>query len=396
MALSHGAVLAAIVLALGTLLYVVLQRHLDMQATASVVAAAGDEADRVRESGPGAGPSDNDQPSSAAIQVALYLPDGRVVGEAIDVPAWLQPQATPTATIRARGEPVRVATIRVARYGRPVATVVAGRSLLPEQDLLARVRLLLLAGGLVAVVASMGAGWVLAGRALRPVRRAYQAQAGFAADASHELRTPLAFVRSGVEVLAEREPELGSDVLEEVDYLTGLTERLLDLARADSGSIRLSATPFATAALCRRVAERNQVVSGVQAEVVRPSIRTETEQGPSALGDPVAVQAALDALLENVSRHGGNLASITCSLAADRVRIAVADHGPGLSGEQRRRAFDRFFRSDASRARGVGGAGLGLSLARALISAQHGRLWLEETPGGGLTAVIELPAARPA
>ena len=74
-------------------------------------------------------------------------------------------------------------------------------------------------------------------------------------------------------------------------------------------------------------------------------------------------------------------------------RLTFADHGPGMAPEQRAAAFDRFFRADPSRAREQGGAGLGLALARELVAAQRGRMWLEATPGGGVTAVVELPAS---
>ena len=72
----------------------------------------------------------------------------------------------------------------------------------------------------------------------------------------------------------------------------------------------------------------------------------------------------------------------------------MADHGPGMSPELRERAFERFVRADPARSRASGGAGLGLPLARSLIEAQRGRMWLDETPGGGITARIELRAAR--
>src|SRR5205807_2243183 len=116
----------------------------------------------------------------------------------------LRPHRSEVVDANVRNESVRLVTIPARADGRLVATVVAGRSLLPEQSLIHRVRLLLLFGGIAAVVASLVAGWWLAGRAVHPVRRAYEAQANFAADASHELRSPLAFVRQAVEVMGER------------------------------------------------------------------------------------------------------------------------------------------------------------------------------------------------
>ena len=103
-----------------------------------------------------------------------------------------------------------------------VAWVAAGRSLESEDRLLQQVRLLLIVGGAIAVVASLFAGWWLAGRAVRPVERAYRAQAGFAADASHEpARRSRSSVQGGGPL--RRRPELGAEVLADVDYLTGMT-----------------------------------------------------------------------------------------------------------------------------------------------------------------------------
>jgi hypothetical protein len=73
--------------------------------------------------------------------------------------------------------------------------------------------------------------------------------------------------------------------------------------------------------------------------------------------------------------------------------MEVADHGSGIPADRRERVFDRFYRGDPARTHQDGGAGLGLALARSLIEAQKGRLWLCDTPGGGLTVVVELAAA---
>jgi signal transduction histidine kinase len=124
------------------------------------------------------------------------------------------------------------------------------------------------------------------------------------------------------------------------------------------------------------------------------AVRLETVGNGSvrAIGDRVATEAALDAVLENVRVHGGGTATVSWSADAAHAFVSVADHGPGLDPGLREAVFGRFHRGDASRARETGGAGLGLALSRRLIEAQGGSMWLEETPGGGLTAKLSLPA----
>jgi len=388
MALSHGGVLALIVIALGSSGYVLLGRSLDRAATASVLSAAQAEANRIAEAGRVTAPPDNDVPSSSAVRVAVFLRDGSIVGEGGDAPSWLRARPVSPATISVLGEKVRLVTVPAVSRGAVLANVIAGKSLEPENRLLERVRLLLGIGFAVGVAGSMTAGWFLAGRAARPVRRAYEAQANFAADASHELRTPLAFVRSGVEVLAESDPKLGNDVLREVRYLTSLTERLLTIARSDSGALLLPTEPIHLAEACRRSAGRSEQVLGVQ-------VTTRVADDTSALADPVALEAVLDALFENVARHGGGATEVSAERSAGTVMLTLADHGRGMTKDERAHAFERFFRVDPARSREDGGAGLGLALSKALVEAQRGRIWLEDTPGGGLTVRIELVDGSP-
>ena len=110
-----------------------------------------------------------------------------------------------------------------------------------------------------------------------------------------------------------------------------------------------------------------------------------------AAGDRVGLEAALDAVLENVNVHGGGRAELRWEAIGHEVVVSVTDHGPGLVGEAADRAFERFFRADPSRTRETGGAGLGLAVARTMVEAQGGHMWVEPTPGGGLTARIALP-----
>jgi two-component system, OmpR family, sensor histidine kinase CiaH len=388
MALSHGGVLLLILVTLGGVGYLLLARSLDRNATAVAQAAVAQEADRAAEAGRLVQPPDSDVPSSAEVRLALYDASGAFVGEPGDAPGWLHPRSTPVSTVSVLGEEVRVVTAPIHIHGTLAGTVVAGLSLQPTEHLLERVRLVLLLGGLVAVAVSSGAGWVLAGRAVRPVRRAYEAQTAFAADASHELRTPLAFVRSGVEVLAATDPALGQEVVEEVDHLAALTDALLALARSDAGVLPIRLQPVEARKLCEGAAERGRRALGVQVDVIGV-----TAEASCCSADPVALHAALDTVIENVARHGRGLATLTVGADDRRVWIEIADHGPGLPAEQRARAFERFYRADPARTREDGGAGLGLSLAKALVEAQRGSIQLDETPGGGLTVLIRIPRA---
>jgi len=383
LALSHALVLAVILLFLGGVVQFLIARSLDDGVTTQLRQEDEAQVERMVENGAALPPADVDAPSAAAVQVAVFqAPSREPLGEPSEIPSWLTLAPPGVKNLNVAGEHVRVVTMPAIVGGRTVAWVEAGRSLLPEERLVHRLRLFFLLAGGLAVLVSVGAGWWLAGRAVHPVERAYGAQAGFAADASHELRTPLAFVRSGVEVLAEGDPQLGAEVLSQVDYLAGLSERLLQLARAERGGF-VEALPVDLANACRASARRSERVhanrlslTGIDGLIVR--------------GDPVAVEAAIDAVLENVAVHGGGAAEVRWERNSHRAIVSVVDHGPGIPEELAHHAFERFFRADASRARDTGGAGLGLAVARALVEAQGGRMWVEPTPGGGLTAKISL------
>ena len=256
------------------------------------------------------------------------------------------------------GEHVRVVTVPARFEGQVIAWVAAGRSLEAEDRLLHQVRLLLLVGGAIAVVASLFAGWWLAGRAVRPVERAYRAQAGFAADASHELRTPLAFIRSGVEVLSERDPDLGNEVLADVDYLTGLTQRLLMMARAESGTVSLERTPIDVGPICRSAARRSEVAHADRLTISGPDDLT-------AVGDRVGLEAALDAVLENVHEHGGGTAELTLGRRRRR-RFGLGGGSRPGSARRRRRAGVRAVLPRRS----VAGEGYGGRRARAVAGSR--------------------------
>src|SRR5581483_9027763 len=161
MAASHAAVLAIIMLALGGGGYTLLARGLDRAATDDLRTAARAQVSRIVEEGHPIPPPDSDVPSTSAVQVAVFFPDGVRLGEQAEAQTWLRPGARPVEDLTVAGERVRLVTLPARRGNTLLATVVAARSLEPEERLLQRVRLLLLAGGAVAIGLSLVAGWWL-------------------------------------------------------------------------------------------------------------------------------------------------------------------------------------------------------------------------------------------
>ena len=109
---------------------------------------------------------------------------------------------------------------------------------------------------------------------------------------------------------------------------------------------------------------------------------------------PLALRSCLSNLLENALRYAGS-AQIELRDSRDQVEVRVCDHGPGIAAEQREAVFEAFFRIEGSRNRNSGGVGLGLTIAREAARRQGGDIHLEQTPGGGLTAVLCLPRQPP-
>jgi len=210
-----------------------------------------------------------------------------------------------------------------------------------------------------------------------------RSQGEFVADASHELRTPLTALRLRLESLPTS-PDRDA-ALQETDRLRDLVDGLLALARADAGSE--GAARVDASALARE-----------RVEAWLPLADEHDVALVAQLDGPLAVRAAprrlaqvLDNLFANALEASPDGATVTLSAAVSPpwVELHLRDQGPGLTAEQRNRAFDRFWRAGS----GGGGSGLGLAIVRRLVAADEGEVELREARGGGVDAVVRL---RPA
>ncbi|HEX4997975.1 MAG TPA: heavy metal sensor histidine kinase [Terriglobia bacterium] len=220
----------------------------------------------------------------------------------------------------------------------------------------------------------------------------------FTADASHELRTPLTALRSVGEVglRGKRDPvayrEIIGSMLEEVDRLSRLVDRLLTLSRADNREFQLAVETVSLGGLASEVADQMEVL----AEEKGQSIRVEQEGDPRWTGDPLVLRQAIMNLVDNAIKYTPDGGQITLRVASAGTEstIDVRDTGPGIPPAQRSRIFDRFYRVDSARSRDHEGAGLGLSIAKWAVEVNNGKLSLVETgEASGSLFRITLPAA---
>jgi two-component system OmpR family sensor kinase len=218
----------------------------------------------------------------------------------------------------------------------------------------------------------------------------------FVADASHELRTPVATIRGYAELYRagalDDRPDLDDAMRrteQEAVRMGSLVDDLLHLARLDQGR-PLARDVVDVADLARDVVQ--------DAAAVEPDrvVRLDADQPVMVVGDRPRLHQVLANLVGNAMVHApGAAIDVRVAVEGDRAVIEVTDDGPGMQKGDAARAFERFYRADASRSRHRGGSGLGLSIVQATVAAHGGTTELTTAPDAGTTVRIELPRRAP-
>ncbi|HAS09382.1 MAG TPA: two-component sensor histidine kinase [Acidimicrobiaceae bacterium] len=346
---------------------------------------------------------------------------------------WGSLRAAERGRLGTEGGPVEFLAVPLRTGGETAGVFVVANFLRGEQaEIDDGFQIAVVVSGIVLFVA-IGAAWVLAGRLLRPVRQltdtarsigdqdlsrripvdghdeiaelgrtfnsmlgrleeAFVLQRAFVADAGHELRTPITIVRGHLELMGDdpqdREETLAV-VTDELDRMTRLVEDLLLLARAEEPDfleiepVELSDLTTGMITKAQTLGDRRWLVDACAVGVVAADRRR--------LG-----QAWLN-LITNAVEHTGDGAEvgIGSETTDNEVRLWVRDGGTGIAIADQDRIFERFARA-APGPRRSAGAGLGLSIVRAVATAHHGRVELEAQPGSGSTFTIIIPAQPPA
>lgn len=246
--------------------------------------------------------------------------------------------------------------------------------------------------GAACFAAFLGASLLLARWMVRPVEQAWEQQKQFVADASHELKTPLTVIMTNAELL--QGPDRGEaarfadSILTMSRQMRSLVERLLDLARSDSGRSAGTLAAVDLSALAENALlpfeplffERGLELLG------------EIEPGITVQGSAEQLRQAVDALLDNAQKYsapGGRVEVRLRRAGKRRCRLGVSNPGDPLSKTELEDIFKRFYRVDKARSRD-GSFGLGLSIAQGIVERHRGRIWAESENGVN-TFCIELP-----
>lgn len=248
---------------------------------------------------------------------------------------------------------------------------------------------LILINGVI-LIFSGGAGYLLAGRTLKPIKEMVDEQNQFVSDASHELRTPLATLRAEMEgkLLEKNISDLAArnlinSNLEELDRLQRLSESLLKLTRVHKATEKVLVTDII-----------NDSINKMSQLATKKQIRIENNRLTNKiLLEKDSLQELLIILLDNAIKYSPEKSKVV--LSAKKVRqeliISVKDQGTGISSEDMPHIFERFYRADKSRS-DTSGYGLGLSIAKKIVEAHKGTIMAESKLGKGSTFTISIPA----
>jgi len=217
----------------------------------------------------------------------------------------------------------------------------------------------------------------------------------FSADASHELRTPLTILQLELEGIAQnyrRDASLGDQIgsaLEETNRMSRIVESLLTISRLDAGEVKMDKLRLDLGELAASTAGEMKLL----AEEKSISLGIHVESGMQVLGDRVRLQQVIVNLIDNSIKYTqiGGAIKVRVLREGNSAVLEVSDNGLGIPPHSLPHVFERFYRADKARSRATGGAGLGLSIVKAICAAHNGEITVSSQEGHGSSFRVELP-----
>lgn len=239
------------------------------------------------------------------------------------------------------------------------------------------------------------------GNSFAKMRTQEQLRGDLVAAISHDLGTPLTSMRVMIEAIrdgvvqdADTITQYHDHIHKEITYLDHLIDDLFELSRLESTAPGLDIVLVDVQSLVLETVERLRSLSEQRDVLVEVSLSTTLSEVDA---DPIQIQRVITNLIQNGIQHTPASGTVRVSghATAHELQIDVANDGEAIQSESLQHVFERFYRDTTSRSRQRNGAGLGLAIAKAIVEAHKGRIWVENMPGGGTRFAFTLPLVQP-
>ncbi|MBM7654384.1 sensor histidine kinase [Neobacillus cucumis] len=290
-----------------------------------------------------------------------------------------------------------IASHDVYYKGQYIGQIYIGKDITFAYRLFHWILVILIVLGMVFVGVAIFISLRMSKRAMVPIKSAFKRQREFVGDASHELRTPLSVLLSSVDAMDmtldtqkdEMAGKLLSNMREEVKRMTNLVSDLLTLARSDSNTIELKTEVFDLKPLAEKAIESLHPIAAAK----QIQFGLSAPDDFNVMGDPQRLSQLIYILLDNAIKYTPEGGQVKLNLVKEgrEVRIMVQDTGIGIKKEDYLKIFERFYRTDKSRSRQIGGHGLGLSIAKWIVETHKGTIQVTSELGKGSTFIVKLP-----
>ncbi|HJV17756.1 MAG TPA: HAMP domain-containing sensor histidine kinase, partial [Bacillales bacterium] len=298
-------------------------------------------------------------------------------------------------TVRDSQNSYRIANLSVFDDTTSIQTIQILYKVNREKEMLKYLLVIIEFGSIISVFLSIIAGTYLANKALIPIKSAWDKQRQFVADASHELRTPLSVSKLNLEHLfrrphhtIEQESENVNQVIQEINYMTKMSESLLTLARSDSNQTEILMESLQLDQILQ------QIVKSFKELATLKNIKVMAEiSSIPMMGDKERIKQLFIIIMDNALKYTKENGTITlkASVKNSHAMIEISDTGIGISSEDLPHIFDRFYRGDKSRNRRIEGTGLGLSIANWIVQSHRGKINVKSKVGVGTTVLVSFP-----
>jgi len=244
-------------------------------------------------------------------------------------------------------------------------------------DAIDKLRLTLIISDAAIIIVVSLLGYFLSERTLRPIKNSLEEQKRFVSDSAHELRTPLTIMKTGIEIVAAGKKQslreyqtLTKDLLEETDKLINISNSLLFLSKKDSGVLKNSYEDIDISSICQRLINLFESYATQKSVSLKSNIKGKYY----IKGNYEQINQLLTNLLKNAIDYNKKGGSVSLSLESQKNNIIlnITDTGIGISPEDQKHIFNRFYKADKSRSISDSGAGLGLSIVKEIADLHGG------------------------